>query len=254
MRLLKTIAFHPEEDRLWLVGDLVNRGPDSLKVLRFIQALPIPPYITLGNHDLHLLCQIFLSNPEKSDDTLADILSAPDKEALGHWLRKQPILYHDEQLNWVMTHAGIAPTWTLIEAKAHASELEAALRGPSYLDFLTHMYGNTPTILTDSLSHVERLRVICNVFTRMRFCNQAGQLELTIKTKPEAAPDGYYPWYAHPSRKPIEADLVFGHWAALQGHCPTPQIHAIDTGCVWGGTLTALRLQDKKRFSVPASK
>ncbi|MCH9757004.1 MAG: symmetrical bis(5'-nucleosyl)-tetraphosphatase [Gammaproteobacteria bacterium] len=252
MRLLTHIEFDAHKDTLWLVGDLVNRGPDSLKVLRFIQALPIPPRISLGNHDLHLLCQIFLPHQSpQPDDTLSAILNAPDKKSLGDWLRQQPLLQHDQTLNVVMTHAGIAPTWTLEQAKTYAAQLETVLCGADYLDFLTHMYGNTPNYLSENDTETERLRVICNSFTRMRFCDTAGHLELTAKTKPEQAPQNCYPWYALPTRKPIQADLVFGHWAALQGMCPTPHIHAIDTGCVWGGPLSALRLQDKKRFSVP---
>lgn len=254
MRLLQHIDFHPEEDQLWLVGDLVNRGPQSLEVLRFLRTLPKAPYITLGNHDLHLLCQIFLPSKPKPDDTLTDILNTPDKEEIGHWLRHQSVLHYDKQLNCVMTHAGIAPSWTLPEAKSYASELENALRSEDYRTFLTHMYGNTPCMLAENLTPLERLRVICNVFTRMRFCNQAAHLELSIKTKPQNAPPQYYPWYAHPDRKTIPADLVFGHWAALEGRCTTPRVHAIDTGCVWGGSLTAFRLHDKQRFSVPAFK
>ena len=148
-----------------------------------------------------------------------------------------------------MTHAGLPPTWTLTEAKKHAKTLEQALQGPNYLDFLTHMYGNTPNHLDDTIQGTERLRAICNYFTRMRFCNAQGHLELACKGKPEQAPQGTYPWYAIPERTVLQEDVVFGHWAALQGHCPTPRLHAIDTGCVWGGTLTALRLHDKQRFS-----
>ncbi|MDX2347030.1 MAG: symmetrical bis(5'-nucleosyl)-tetraphosphatase [Legionella sp.] len=252
MRLLQHIQFDAHKDRLWFVGDLVNRGPESLKVLRFIQALPIAPCITLGNHDLHLLCQIFLPKQTPTpDDTLNAILNAPDKEDIGHWLRQQPLLHHDTALNYVMTHAGIAPTWDIKQAKTYAKQLEAVLSGENYLNFLTHMYGNTPSYLSENLSHIEQLRVICNYFTRMRFCNSAGHLELTVKTNPNTAPKGFYPWYALPTRKNIQADLIFGHWAALKGKCPMPDIHAIDTGCVWGGPLTALRLQDKRRFSVP---
>ena len=251
MRLLEHIQFDAYRDRLWFVGDLVNRGPDSLKVLRFIQALPNTPRITLGNHDLHLLAQIFLPHQvPKPDDTLQAILDAPDKKTIGHWLRKQAILYHDAHLNCVMTHAGILPTWTLPVAKKHALQLEAALAGEDYLSFLSHMYGNKPTYYSKDLTEQEQLRLICNAFTRMRFCNQTGELELTVKANPEKTPSGLYPWYTWPTRKPIDADLIFGHWAALEGVCPIPHVHAIDTGCVWGGALTALRLHDKKRFSV----
>ncbi len=248
MRLLEHIQFDAHKDTLWFVGDLVNRGPDSLSVLRFIKALPNPARIVLGNHDFHLLSQIFLPNQTpKSDDTLHAIFAAPEKEGLGHWLRRQPLLHYDTALNCVMTHAGIAPNWTLSQAKQYAKELERALRGEHYLDFLSQMYGNTPTYLSDNLTAIERLRVICNYFTRMRFCNPTGALELSLKTK--HAPTGLYPWYELPTRHVIKAELIFGHWAALQGLCPTPHVHAIDTGCVWGGPLTALRLQDKKRFT-----
>jgi len=249
-RLLEHIQFDDKTDRLWFVGDLVNRGPDSLKTLRFIKALPIIPRITLGNHDLHLLCQLFLTNQQpKPDDTLTAILNAPDREELGHWLRKQPLLQHDADLNVVMTHAGIAPCWTLAEAKIYAKELETVLAGAHYLDFLTHMYGNTPTHLSNKLEGMPRLRVICNYFTRMRFCDANGYLELSCKGAPEDLPANTYPWYALPSRRSLDVDLVFGHWAALQGRCPTPGLYAIDTGCVWGGSLTALRLHDKQRFT-----
>jgi|TARA_R110002126_G_scaffold1051_2_gene6437 bis(5'-nucleosyl)-tetraphosphatase (symmetrical) len=249
--LLKKIQFDDHTDRLWFVGDLVNRGPKSLETLRFIKNLPITPRITLGNHDLHLLCQIFLPNQQpKPDDTLTEILNAPDRDELGHWLRTQPLLHHDPDLNIVMTHAGIAPCWNLEEAKAHAQELELALAGEHYLDFLTHMYGNTPNYLSNNITPIERLRVICNYFTRMRFCDADGHLELACKGAPNAPPPHTYPWYAVPTRCDVHEDIIFGHWAALQGRCPIKNIHAIDTGCVWGGPLTALRLQDKKRFCI----
>ncbi len=254
-RLLDLVAFNEHTDRLWFVGDLVNRGPDSLAVLRFIKALPLEPRITLGNHDLHLLSQLFSDSTwTNHDDTIDQVINAPDAHELGHWLRKQPILYHDTELNIVMCHAGICPTWDLTQAKACAHELEQALAGPNYSDYLTHMYGNEPDHWSDDLTGHARLRIICNYFTRMRFCNAQGNLLLNYKGTIELASDGLYPWYAVPHRKEIPADIVFGHWAALKGKCPHPSIHALDTGCLWGGTLTALRLQDKKRFSVSGDK
>jgi len=250
-QLLEKINFNDHIDRLWFVGDLVNRGPDSLKTLRFIKNLPLTPRITLGNHDLHLLCQIFLPNQQpKSDDTLTEILNAHDRNELGHWLRSQPLLHHDPDLNIIMTHAGIAPCWNLADAKKHAKELETVLAGNDYLDFLAQMYGNSPNHLSNNMRPIERLRVICNYFTRMRFCDANGHLELSYKGSAETPPPHMYAWYAVPSRQPLEASLVFGHWAALQGRCPIKNIHAIDTGCVWGGPLTALRLQDRQRFSI----
>lgn len=251
LRLLDHINFNEHTDRLWFVGDLVNRGPESLAVLRFIKTLHLTPRITLGNHDLHLLSQLFSTNAWKNhDDTLDEILCAPDAEELGHWLRKQSVLYHDEALNVVMCHAGICPTWNLTQAKHYAKELEQTLAGSDYTEYLTHMYGNEPDHWSADLTGQERLRVICNYFTRMRFCNAEGHLVLTYKGTLSQAPAGLYPWYAVPNRQDIPTDILFGHWAALQGHCPHPKIHALDTGCLWGGALTALRLQDKKRFSV----
>lgn len=251
-RLLDSFCFDERTDRLWFVGDLVNRGPQSLAVLRFIKNLPLAPRITLGNHDLHLLSKLFGMSPRHNpDDTLHDILTAPDREELGHWLRKQSILYHDPELNVVMCHAGIAPAWDLTKAKALAFELEHTLAGEYYCDFLTHMYGNEPAYLSTDLVGMARLRVICNYFTRMRFCDVDGHLMLTYKGTIEHAPANLYPWYMVPRRHDLEADIVFGHWAALQGVCPNPRIYALDTGCFWGGKLTALRLQDKQRFEVP---
>lgn len=251
-RLLEHLCFNEHDDTLWFVGDLVNRGPNSLAVLRFIKQLPVAPRITLGNHDLHLLGQLFGSNfRPNDDDSLQEVLAASDAEEIGHWLRKQSILCHDTTLNVVMCHAGIAPFWSLAEAKARALELENALAGPNYREYLTHMYGNEPDHWSADLSGMARFRVICNYFTRMRFCDAQGHLVLTYKGTLAKAPRHLYPWYHVPHRQEIDAEIIFGHWAALQGQCPHPRIHAIDTGCYWGGDLTALRLQDKQRFAVP---
>jgi bis(5'-nucleosyl)-tetraphosphatase (symmetrical) len=251
-RLLELIDFDDKSDRLWFVGDLVNRGPESLAVIRFIKALPVAPRITLGNHDLHLLGSLFGERPWKGhDDTIQEVLQASDGEELGHWLRKQSILYYSSELNVVMCHAGLSPLWDLAKAQSLAQELEQVLSGTNYGEFLTHMYGNKPDIWSDELIGLDRLRVITNYFTRMRFCDEHGRLELSYKGTIDKAPARLYPWYKVPVRKVIDADIVFGHWAALMGVSPTPKIHAIDTGCLWGGPLTALRLQDKQRFSVP---
>jgi bis(5'-nucleosyl)-tetraphosphatase (symmetrical) len=250
-QLLTQLDFNEHTDRLWFVGDLVNRGPQSLAVLRFIKQLPLTPRITLGNHDLHLLANLFCeSRRENPDDTLKEIYRAPDAHELGHWLRAQSLLHHDEALNVVMCHAGIAPMWTLTEAKARANELEAALSGPDYLTFLNHMYGNKPDHWSPNLTGIDRLRVICNYFTRMRLCNEHGHLISTYKGDLAHVPANSYPWYAVPHRKDIQPDIVFGHWAALNGQCPNARIHAIDTGYLWGRSLTAMRLDDKQRFEV----
>jgi len=250
MRLLKHIDYQ-DSDRLWFVGDLVNRGPDSLKVLRFIKNLPLKSPITLGNHDLHLLAAIFTKDAwRNADDTLHAVLAAEDAEELGHWLLHQPILVHDAQLNVVMTHAGIAPMWSLDKAKSLALELETVLRSSEAIHFLSHMYGNEPHRYVDSLEGIPRLRTITNYFTRMRFCDEKGGLNLSYKGTVADAPSDIIPWFLVPNRLPIEADIVFGHWAALKGVTNDAHIHAIDTGCLWGGKLTALRLQDKQRFSI----
>lgn len=253
-RLLAHIDFNERVDRLWFVGDLVNRGPDSLAVLRFIYNLPIQPIITLGNHDLHLLGSLFADKPWKGhDDTLTEVLAAPDALELGHWLRRQSLLWYSTELDIVMCHAGICPLWDLPQALQSAKELEAVLSGEDYQHFLSHMYGNEPNIWSDNVTGMDRLRLITNYLTRMRFCDEYGALALDYKGSLDAVPKHLYPWYKVPYRKHIEVDIVFGHWAALNGQCPNPKIHAIDTGCFWGGQLTALRLQDRKRFSVQGS-
>lgn len=257
MRLLEHIQFNERVDRLWFVGDLVNRGPQSLEVLRFIKNLPIEPRITLGNHDLYLLNQLFVRDgvglfPRAQEDTLQAVLQADDACELGHWLRGQPLLYHDVALNIVMCHAGIAPAWDLLKAKQAAQELEHVLRSPDFIQYLETMYGNEPDIWSDELVGIARLRVITNYFTRMRFCDQQGRLFLDYKGTIEKAPPNLVPWFLVGNRQVITADIVFGHWAALQGQCPVPGLYAVDTGCVWGRELTALRLQDRQCFSVKA--
>ncbi|KTD57132.1 bis(5'-nucleosyl)-tetraphosphatase [Legionella sainthelensi] len=250
-KLLELIEFDEKTDRLWFVGDLVNRGPESLAVLRFVRSLPLTPRITLGNHDLHLLASLFGGRPwREHDDTLQEVMHAADSEELGHWLRKQSILHYSPELKVVMCHAGIAPLWDLTQAMQLAKELEDVLAGDHFRDFLARLYGSKPDLWSDDLTGIERLRAITNYFTRMRFCDANGRLELGYKGTLAQAPANLYPWYDVPSRKEIECDIVFGHWAALMGKCPNPKIHAIDTGCLWGGQLTALRLQDRQRFAV----
>ena len=253
-RLLDKIQFNERSDRLWFVGDLVNRGPQSLDVLRFIKQLPLKPNITLGNHDLHLLSLVWTDRRLKPfDATLNHVLLAPDCEELCDWLRHQPLLCFDASLNVVMCHAGIAPMWTLAMAQGYAQEIETILTSPDCAEFLSHMYGNTPNLWSSDLSGMTRLRVICNYFTRMRYCFADGGLDFEHHEPPILGPADLYPWFALPNRVEMEVDIVFGHWAALQGQCPHPKVYALDTGCVWGKTLTALRLQDKHRVAVSAS-
>src|SRR3989338_635345 len=189
MRLLEAIDFDDKHDRLWCVGDLVNRGPQSLDVLRFIKGLPIEPVIPLGNHDLHLLASLFTEKPwQGHDDTLHQVLQAEDGLELGHWLRTQKLLYHDEALNVVMIHAGLAPVWDLDKAKQLAAELEEVLSGDDYSYFLSQMYGNYPDCWHDNLQGIERWRAITNFMTRMRFCTVEGCLNLSYKGTLEDAP------------------------------------------------------------------
>lgn len=249
--LLANIQFQPEKDHLWLVGDLVNRGPKSLEVLRFVKNLPNAK-VVLGNHDIHLLAKACGFRPLKKEDSLQPIIDAPDCDELLNWLRHQPVLHHDPTLGHVMTHAGIFPQWDLAEAKACAAELEAVLRGDDYVQAIPHLYGDEPHQWSQNLTGWDRLRFIINAFMRMRFCDAQGELDFEFNEAPGTQPKGYIPWYECPDRKIGNVNIVFGHWAALEGKTSASNVHAIDTGCVWGRTLTAIRLEDGMRFFVPA--
>jgi bis(5'-nucleosyl)-tetraphosphatase (symmetrical) len=251
-RLLRLIQFDPDRDQLWLVGDLVNRGSQSLEVLRFLKALPVSSVrIVLGNHDLHFLTVAQSLIPFGKHDTFQDILSAPDCGDLCEWLRQQPLLHYDKSLNYVMTHAGILPSWTLLQAMQYAEEVEHVLRGYAYTDALLHLYGDTPVYWHENLTGWERLRFISNSFTRMRFCTPDGGLDLKYKGKPGGQTEGHIPWFQGHPRQTLPVQIVFGHWAALDGQTHEQGIHALDTGCAWGHTLTAMCLEDQQRFSAP---
>ncbi len=253
IQLLDVIQFDDNQDNLIFVGDLVNRGPDSLSVIRLIMRLNNVPVVTLGNHDLHLLARIYTTDGwVGKDDTLSAVLAADDIIDIGNWLRAQSIIFHHQPTDTIICHAGIAPCWDLTTAIRNARELEACLSGDNFLTFLQQMYGNEPHIWDESLAGIGRLRLITNYFTRMRFCDQNGHPLLDFKGKINQAPPGHYPWFLAPNRISIDKDIVFGHWAALEGKCPVANIHAIDTGCLWGGKLTAFRLEDKKRFTYPS--
>lgn len=245
-QLLSKIHFNSYRDTLWFVGDLVNRGPNSLEVLRFVKRLP-KKVVVLGNHDLHLLnCYNKIVDFEASH--LEPILTAPDAAKLIDWLRCQPLMHYDSELGYVMAHAGIYPQWDLMNAIGYAHEVELVLRGPNYSDFLQHMYGNQPDIWSEELTGWDRLRFIINTFTRMRFCSPDGKLEFQHTGKSDAGPQGYMPWFEVPQRKLQQQKIVFGHWAALDGKVTVNNVFAVDTGCVWGGNLTAMRLEDGKLF------
>lgn len=244
LALLDRLRFDPAADRLWLVGDLVNRGHGSLECLREVRGLGDAAVTVLGNHDLNLLALAQRPDAlERANPTLRPVLEAPDREPLLEWLRHRPLLHHDAELGWTMVHAGLAPQWDPPLARACAGEVEGALRGPDYRGFLQHMYGNEPDRWSDELRGPDRLRVIVNSLTRMRLCRADGSLDADHKGPIEEAPDDLIPWFAHPDRATRDKRIVFGHWSAL-GRIAWPEhkVWGIDTGCVWGGKLTALRL------------
>ena len=247
--LLQHIQFNPKQDRLGFVGDLVNRGPQSLEVLRFIKNLG-DSLVVLGNHDFYLLAIGYDAVEYTAHHTLHDILNAPDKMELLDWLRHQSLLYHDEKNNFVMTHAGIPPQWNVNEAEKHAKELETALRGKHFQNILQGIFGSTPACWSEHLTGTDRLRYITNAFTRMRFCDKNGCLELKEKREPSHAPHHFQPWFTWPHH--IPEDIFFGHWAALEGKTNSANRYALDTGCAWGESLTCIRVEDRKIFSVPA--
>lgn len=250
--LLERLDFSPSRDRLWLVGDLVNRGPDSLGCLRRSVALDGAARVVLGNHDLHLLAVARGHGKLKRKDTLSDILEAPDRHAMLEWLRRQPLLVDDAERGCVMTHAGLPPQWSLAQANELAAEAEAVLRSDDVDAFLNVMYGNRPARFEPDLAGMDRIRAIVNVFTRMRFIAADGTLDFAAKEGLDSAPEGYAPWFTYPRADGLT--LLFGHWAALEGQTPGARVdaQALDTGCVWGGSLTALDLDSGERISVPS--
>jgi bis(5'-nucleosyl)-tetraphosphatase (symmetrical) len=248
--LLKKIEFNQQTDTLWLTGDLVNRGPRSLDTLRYVKALGDKHITVLGNHDLSLLAVAHGVRQQHRGDTLDDILQAPDKQELLEWLCHRPLLYYDKATQFVLVHAGLAPSWTLSQARALAQEVETALRGESRAFLLSHMYGNEPDHWDDTLSGINRLRCIINYLTRMRFCHADGRLDLAYKGEIAGKPNALMPWFDVPHRENVNEKIIFGHWAALNGKTNSPHLYALDTGCVWGNCLTAMRIEDGKRFSV----
>lgn len=245
--LLEQVTFNPAEDVLWCTGDLVNRGPQSLQTLRFIKGMGDACVTVLGNHDLHLLAVAQGKAQCKPSDTLDEILAAPDRDELLHWLRHRPLIHY--QYGYTLVHAGIAPQWSLDEAISLAKEVELVLQGNHPEDFFAHMYGNKPAKWKNSLNGFERLRVITNYLTRMRFCSYKGKLDLVNKQGPECPVTGNYPWFAVPHRKMAGQNIIFGHWAALLGKTDRDDVFPLDTGCVWGESMTLMRLGDNKRFS-----
>ncbi len=247
VQMLDQIAFDPAEDKLWLVGDLVNRGPGSLEVLRLVKSLGDSAITVLGNHDLHLLAVAEGAAELNDIDTLDEILNAPDREELLHWLRNQRLLHAQD--GYVLVHAGLLPQWSVAQAANLAREVEAALRSDDYATFLARMYGNAPHQWDDELNGYKRLRVIVNAFTRMRICTQEGEMEFKFKGEVEHIPAGYMPWFDVPKRASRDATVIVGHWSAL-GLLLRKNVIALDTGCLWGGPMSAIRLEDRRLFQV----
>jgi bis(5'-nucleosyl)-tetraphosphatase (symmetrical) len=243
--LLGEIGFSASRDTLWFVGDLVNRGTQSAAVLRFVRSLGERAVVVHGNHDLHTLALAAGKTKRRADDTLDDLLAAPDRDELLNWLRLRPLLHVERE--YAMVHAGLLPSWTLAQASDLAAEVEGALRAPTHREFYPALYGGKPTAWSDALRGPERLRVIVNAMTRMRFCTPEGAMDFSVKGEPEKALPGYLPWFDVPSRETRGIPIIFGHWSAL-GLRIAPDLLALDTGCVWGGWLTAVRLEDRRVF------
>ncbi|MBE0612401.1 MAG: symmetrical bis(5'-nucleosyl)-tetraphosphatase [Burkholderiales bacterium] len=249
-RLLDGCAFDRERDRLWFVGDLVNRGPDSLATLRFVKNMGETAATVLGNHDFHLLAVAAGQAKKHRSDTLDQVLEAPDLEALLTWLRQRPLLHVEGR--WVMVHAGLLPQWSVATAQMLAREVEAELQGDNWRKFLAELYGDKPDSWSEDLCGADRLRVIVNAMARMRFCSIDGRIEIRTKGETAKAPPGFFPWFDVPDRASGEHTLVCGHWSTL-GLKLRPDLLALDSGCVWGGHLSAVRLEDRKLFQVPCT-
>jgi bis(5'-nucleosyl)-tetraphosphatase (symmetrical) len=241
--LLRKLRFSSDRDELWFTGDLVNRGPESLQVLRLVRSLGGNARTVLGNHDLHLLAHHFdPARPLRPGDTLQQVLDAPDREALVEWLLDRPLVIHDPGTGDVLLHAGLVPQWTIADAKRLATEALHALRADPSL-FLSGMYGSKPDRWSESLRGMERWRFIINVLTRLRYCLADGTLDLKRKDSPDSAASPMRPWFEHPSSRSVRARVIFGHWSTL-GLLRRPGLLGLDTGCVWGGQLTAIDLED----------
>lgn len=246
-RMLATLDFSPSRDRVYLLGDLVNRGPSSLATLRRLIKLGDSASCLLGNHDLHLLAVAAGVRPAHRSDTLQAILDAPEREALLLWLRQQRLACFEQ--GWLMVHAGVVPQWDLPQTLALAAEVETLLRGPDLHAFLTQMYGNDPDTWSDDLQGPERLRFVINALTRLRFCTAEGRMDFKTKDGADAAPAGFTPWFDTPGRRTAGVPIAFGHWSTL-GLITRPDLLALDTGCVWGGQLSAARVEGGRMLEI----
>lgn len=250
-QLVELISFNAKRDKLWLVGDIVNRGPESLALLRNLMNLGDAVIPVLGNHDLHLLLVAEGIVRQRSGDTLQAILDAPDRHDLLSWLRHQKLLHVED--DYVLVHAGLLPSWDIPQAVALAQEVEATLCGENFHEFYLQMYGSEPSYWYEGLAGYDRLRVIINAMTRLRICTPEGRMDFSFKGQLQAIPQGYLPWFEVPQRVSRTHTIVFGHWSAL-GLQIKDNVIALDTGCLWGGRLTAIRLEDRRVFQVPCAR
>jgi len=250
LQLLDKISFNADRDRIWFTGDLVNRGPKSLKTLRLVRAMGANATVVLGNHDLHLLATACHHHKPSKKDTLDDILTASDRDKLIDWLRFRPLIHVDDDLDLVMVHAGLHPDWSVNRAKSLAHEVESVLRSNKHRAFYKHMYGDKPRMWSESLKSWPRLRFITNIFTRLRYCDKTGKTSMNTKGIPGTQPAGLHPWFEIEHRRSKNDQIIFGHWStlALVKDYPFNNVYPLDTGCLWGGKLTALRI-DEKPFS-----
>jgi bis(5'-nucleosyl)-tetraphosphatase (symmetrical) len=250
-KLLKCIDFNPKIDTLWLVGDVINRGAESLAVLRWCYQHRDSIQMVLGNHDLHTIAVAHGIRKPNRSDTIQSIIDAPDGEKLLTWLRHQPLIVTNE--SYVMVHAGLLPQWQVSEAVTYAKEVEYVLQSKVYIDFLTRMYGDTPNLWQDDLVGYERLRLIVNAMTRMRVCTPEGALDFTFKGELQDVPSGLVPWFDLPNQFSTNRTIIFGHWSAL-GLQQNANIVALDTGCLWGGKLTAMCLETNEITQVSSDR
>ncbi len=256
--LLNKINFDESKDKLWFVGDLVNRGPDSLKCLRYVKSLEKKAKTVLGNHDLHLLAIANKVRQPHRNDTFDEILNADDANDLLDWIRHLPLLVHDKDLNFTMIHAGLPPQWSLKKAKELAKETESLLQSDKFTDFIHNMYGDKPDTWSKTLSGDDHHRFIVNCFTRIRYLEETGKLNLEENNAPGTQAKNLIPWYALANRKTNKDKIIFGHWSTVtlgeERKFKQYNVYPLDTGCLWGGELTAMRLEDEKIFSVPSRK
>lgn len=249
-QLLQKTGFQPQMDKLWLVGDVINRGAGSLEMLRWIYRHRHRVVMVLGNHDLHALAVAEGYVPTHASDTLQALLDAPDAGELFGWLREQPLVYRNDA--YLMVHAGLLPQWSAEDAVRLAAEVQQALCGSGYHDFLSQMYGNQPVRWDESLAGVDRLRLVTNAMTRLRTCTAQGEMNFKFSGELQDIPAGYMPWFDVPGRRSADTAIICGHWSAL-GLVQRSDLYALDTGCLWGGRLTAMRLEDKVIFQVPCA-